>query len=144
MLQKFSITLLLGALWYLQYVHDDPEGPDITGLVILLRPQDLRGWGGRVNIWTGAAIKQQEKRDGLTYRRSRECSRGSGGCPACGFPWQTQSLSTSAHQDCLKWELIKELNQTFVPSEMCMLRCNGTYCLLFMALFSFLPLLLFT
>ena len=30
------------SLTNLQNVHDDPGGPDITGLVILLRTQDLR------------------------------------------------------------------------------------------------------
>ena len=29
------------ALLRSQYVHDDPEGPDITTLVVLLRAKDL-------------------------------------------------------------------------------------------------------
>ena len=28
---------------YLQNVHDDPQGPDVTRLVVLLRPEHLRG-----------------------------------------------------------------------------------------------------
>lgn len=28
----------------LQNVHDDAEGPHVTGLVVLLRAQHLRGW----------------------------------------------------------------------------------------------------
>ena len=28
---------------YSQYVHDDPQGPDVTRLVVLLRAQNLRG-----------------------------------------------------------------------------------------------------
>ena len=29
---------------YSQNVHDDSEGPDVTGLVVLLWTQDLGGW----------------------------------------------------------------------------------------------------
>ena len=90
---------------HLQDVHDHPQGPYITRLVVLLRTENLGGCGKRV-LYSMIFVKPS------TYQHSRVCSRVSGGCPWCGSPSQTQSQSASALPYCLQQYIIFQVERS--------------------------------
>ena len=82
-----------GMMSYSQDVHDDPQGPDITGLVVLLRAQHLRGC---------RELMDSENKMSRSYQHSKVCSTASSGSQSCGTPWQIQSQSVSIRHFYLK------------------------------------------